>query len=71
MRSPPVLALDAVSGLLLPISQVVIGLLVVAAVAVSVRRLIQRGPSRMSGAMLLIGGAVVCLAVVTYLFQQI
>jgi hypothetical protein len=71
MSNPPVLALDAVSGLLLPISQVVIGLLVVAAVAVSVRRRVQRGPSRMSGAMLLIGGAVVCLAVITYLFQQI
>jgi hypothetical protein len=28
-----------------------------------------RGPSRMGGAMLMVGGAVVCVAVLSYLFQ--
>jgi hypothetical protein len=57
-------------GLLMPLWQVVIGLLVVVTVVVSVHRLFLRGPSRMGGAMLLTGGAVVCVAVVSYLVQQ-
>ncbi len=36
---------------------------------VSVYRLVQRGPSRMGGAMLLAGAAVVGLAVIGYLVQ--
>jgi hypothetical protein len=63
------LAVDPLLGLLLPISQLVIGVLVLAAVIVSVHRLALRGPSRMSAAMLVVGGAVVCLAVLGYLFQ--
>jgi hypothetical protein len=65
------LAIDALFGLLMPIWQVLIGVLVLVALVVSVHRLFMRGPSRMGGAMLLVGGAVVCLAVVSYLFQQI
>jgi hypothetical protein len=47
----------------------VIGLLVLVTLVVSVHRLFMRGPSRMGGAMLLVGGAVVCVAVLSYLFQ--
>jgi hypothetical protein len=65
------LASDALFGLLMPLWQVLIGVLVLVALLVSVHRLFMRGPSRMGGAMLLVGGAVVCVAVVSYLFQQI
>ncbi|MCA2216709.1 hypothetical protein [Jidongwangia harbinensis] len=71
MAPPPALATDALLGLVLPLWQLVIGLLVLVAVAVSVHRLAKRGPSRMSGAMLLAGAAVVCIAVVSYLVEQI
>ena len=70
MAPPPVLAADALSSLLLPLTQLIIGVLVVAAVVVSVHRLVQRGPTRMGGAMLLIGGALVCVAVLSYLVQS-
>ncbi|GAA3948837.1 hypothetical protein Aau02nite_38260 [Amorphoplanes auranticolor] len=63
------LAADALFGLLMPLTQVIIGVLVLAAVVVSVHRLVQRGPTRMGGAMLLIGGALVCVAVLSYLVQ--
>lgn len=71
MGTSPALATDALLGLLVPLWQFVIGLLVLVVVAVSVGRLVQRGPSRMGGAMLIIGGAVVCVTVVSYLVQQI
>ena len=64
-------ASDALFGLLLPLWQLIIGLLVVVTVVVSVHKLFMRGPSRMGGAMLLAGGAVVCVAVASYLFQQL
>ena len=67
----PAYASDALFGLLMPLWQVIIGVLVLVAVAVSVHRLFLRGPSRMGGAMLLTGGAVVCIAVVSYLVQQL
>jgi len=57
--------------MLMPLWQVIIGLLVLVTVVVSVHRLVMRGPSRMGGAMLLTGGALVCVAVVSYLIQQI
>jgi len=69
MGSQTALAFDALFGLLMPLWQVLIGVLVLVALVVSVHRLFMRGPSRMGGAMLLAGGAVVCLAVVSYLFQ--
>jgi hypothetical protein len=65
------LADDALSGLLMPLWQVVIGLLVLVALVVSVHRLFMRGPSRMGGAMLLFGGAVVCVAVISYVVQSL
>jgi hypothetical protein len=71
MGFSPALASDALFGLLMPAWQMVIGLLVLVAVIVSIHRLFMRGPSRMGGAMLLAGGAVVCIAVVGYVIQLI
>jgi hypothetical protein len=62
-------AADDVSDLLVPFSQLVIGLLVLVALVVAGYRIFMRGPSRMGGAMLLAGGAVIGLAVVGYLVQ--
>jgi hypothetical protein len=70
MAPPLVLAADALFSLLAPLTQLIIGVLVLAAVVVSVHRLVQRGPTRMGGAMLLIGGALVCVAVLSYLVQS-
>ena len=70
MGYPPVLATDALLDLLVPLWQLVIGLLVLVTLVVSVHRLFLRGPSRMGGAMLVIGSAVVCVAVVSYLVQS-
>jgi len=63
------LAADALLDLVLPAGKLVIGTLVLVTLAVSVRRLLLRGPSRMGGALLLTGGAVIGLAVVGYLVQ--
>jgi hypothetical protein len=71
MSYPPALATEALTGLLVPFWQLVIGLVVVVTVVVAGYRLFQRGPSRMSGAMLLVGIAVVCLAVLSYLVQSL
>jgi hypothetical protein len=67
MGASPTLAADALLDLLLPAWQVLIGALVLVTVVVSVHRLFLRGPSRMGGAMLLAGGAVIGLTVVGYL----
>lgn len=64
-----VLAADALLGLLLPFWQVVIGGCVLLALLVSVRRLARRGPSRMTTALIVTGGAVIFLAVIGLLFQ--
>ena len=58
------LAIDAISALLLPFWQLVIGAVVVVAVVVSVHRLARRGRSRMTNAMLVLGGAIIGLAVI-------
>ena len=69
MGASRTLAADALTGMLVPLWQFVIGALVLVTVVVSTRRLFMRGPSRMGGAMLLSGGAVIGLAVVGYLIQ--
>ena len=69
MATTPSLAADALLDLLFPLWQLVIAVLVLVTVVVSVLRLAMRGPSRMGAAMLVVGGAVVCLAVLGYLFQ--
>jgi len=71
MGDPPAMAAEALTDLLMPFWQLVIGLVVLVTVLVAGYRLVQRGPSRMGGAMLLVGGAVVCVAVVSYLVQSI
>lgn len=53
----------------MPLWQLVIGLLVLVTVVVSVHRLARRGRSRMTSAMLVVGGAVICLAVLGILLQ--
>jgi len=70
MGDSPAQATDALLGLLIPLWQLIIGLLVVVAVVVSVHRLFMRGPSRMGGATLLAGGAVVCVTVMIWVVQQ-
>jgi hypothetical protein len=47
----------------------VIGVLVLVTLVLSVHRLVMRGPSRMGGAMLMVGAAVVGIAVISYLIQ--
>jgi hypothetical protein len=69
MGASPTLAADALLDLLVPFWQVVIGALVLVALVVSLHRLFLRGPSRMGGAMLVAGGAVIGLTVVGYLVQ--
>jgi hypothetical protein len=69
MVSPPAVASDALLDLLLPLWQLVIGLLVLVTLVVSVHRLLLRGPSRMGGAMLMVGAAVIGVAILSYLVQ--
>ncbi|MDG4820256.1 hypothetical protein O7635_00010 [Asanoa sp. WMMD1127] len=61
------LAEDALLGMLFPFWQLVIGLCVVLALAAAVYRLAARGPSRMTTALLVTGGAVVGIALLSYL----
>ncbi len=69
MSASPTLAADVLVDMIMPFGQFIIGTLVLVTLVISVRRLLERGPSRMGGAMLLSGGAVIGLAVVGYLFQ--
>jgi hypothetical protein len=71
MASSSILASDALLGLLWPLWQLLIGMLLVVVVLVAVLRVAMRGPSRMGAAMLLIAGAVFFLAVLGYLFGQL
>jgi hypothetical protein len=48
---------DALLGLLFPVWQLVIGGCVLVTVAFGVRRLLRRGPSRMTSALIVTGGA--------------
>ena len=66
---PAVIASDALLDLLMPLWQLVIGVLVLLTLVVSVHRLVMRGPSRMGGAMLMVGAVVIGLAVLSYLVQ--
>ena len=69
MTASGTVAADALFDLVLPAGQLVIGTLVLVTLVVSVRKLLLRGPSRMGGALLLTGGAVIGFAVVGYLVQ--
>jgi hypothetical protein len=67
--APKVLVEDALSGLLLPFWQLIIGGLVLVAILGSVQRLARRGHSRMTTALLVTGGAILGVAVLGMLFQ--
>nr|WP_221381107.1 hypothetical protein [Actinoplanes polyasparticus] len=69
MGASRTLAADVLVDMIMPFGQFVIGALVLVTLVVSVRRLLERGPSRMGGAMLLSGGAVIGFALVGYLIQ--
>ncbi|WP_127504605.1 hypothetical protein [Actinoplanes solisilvae] len=69
MGASPTLAADVLVDMIMPFGQFLIGTLVLVTLVVSIRRLLERGPSRMGGAMLLSGGAVIGLAIVGYLYQ--
>nr|WP_296077161.1 hypothetical protein [uncultured Actinoplanes sp.] len=69
MGSSRTQAADVLLDMVLPLGQLVIGTLVLVTLVVSVNRLLRRGPSRMGGALLLTGSAVIGLAVVGYLVQ--
>lgn len=67
--TPLPVAADALLGLLFPFWQLVIGVFVVVMLAVSVRRLARRGPSRMTTALLVSGAAAVAFATIGFLVQ--
>jgi hypothetical protein len=61
---------DAPLSLLGPIWQLLIGVLVLAAVVVSAHRLLMRGPSRMSRALVVTGSAIACLVLLGILLAS-
>ena len=69
--SPQPAAADAVTGLLLPLWQIIIGGLVVVAVAVSAVRLARRGPSRITTSMVVTAAAVFGIAALGYLLRSL
>jgi uncharacterized membrane protein YozB (DUF420 family) len=71
MGDSPTQAAYALLDLVFPLWQFVIGALVLVTLVVSVMRMIRRGPSRMGGAMLLAGSAVIGVAVIGYLVQML
>ncbi|HWH32407.1 MAG TPA: hypothetical protein VNU01_07010 [Egibacteraceae bacterium] len=70
MAPPPQnVAADALLGLLLPLWQIAIAVCVVVVLIGSVRRLARRGPSRMTTALVVTGGAVLALAMIGWLLS--
>jgi hypothetical protein len=67
--APKVLVTDALSGLLLPFWQLIIGGLVLVAILGSALRLARRGHSRMTTALLVWGGAILGVAVLGLLVK--
>ncbi|MEV6376494.1 hypothetical protein [Micromonospora musae] len=63
------LAEEAVLGLLLPFWQLVIGAFVLVVVVLSVGRLVRRGPSRMTTALVVTAAAIAGFALVGVLLQ--
>jgi zinc transporter ZupT len=70
MTIRPVLATEALTGLLVPFWHFVIGGFVLLTVVVAGYRIFMRGPTRMGTALLITGGAVVCIAVLGALLQD-
>ncbi|MFI6133215.1 hypothetical protein [Micromonospora sp. NPDC051141] len=65
----PALAEEALLGLLLPFWQLVIGAFVLAVLVLSMGRLVRRGPSRMTTALLVTAAAIACFAVLGVLLE--
>ena len=64
-----VVAEDAVLGLLYPIWQVVIGICLVGVSVVAAHKLLMRGPSRMSRAIVVMGSAIICIIALGFLLS--
>lgn len=64
-------AQSALLNLLLPVWQLAIGLCVLAAVVVGAVRLARRGPSRVTTALLITGGAVAAICVLGVLTERL
>ncbi|WFE41853.1 hypothetical protein [Micromonospora sp. WMMD998] len=65
----PALAEETLLGLLLPFWQLVIGAFVLAVLVLSVGRLVRRGPSRMTTALLITAAAIAGLTVMGVLLE--
>ena len=65
-----VAAEDALLGLLFPIWQAAIGVCMLVVLVVAGHRLVLRGPSRMSRAIVLSGGAIVGVLMVALVFSM-
>lgn len=61
---------DALLGLLFPVWQLVIGVAVLVTVVLCSRRLLRRGPSRMTRALIVTGSAVIGLATLGVLLAR-
>jgi hypothetical protein len=64
-----VVAEDAILGLLYPIWQVVIGICLLGVSVVAAHKLLMRGPSRMSRAIVVMGSAIICIIAVGFLLS--
>lgn len=60
---------DALLGLLFPFWQLVIGVVLLVVTIISAHRLLMRGPSRMSRAIVIAGSAVVCMVALGFLLS--
>ena len=63
-------AAEALLGMLAPMWQLVIGVMVLVVVIVSMYRLLLRGPSRMNRAVVVMGGAIVGVFLLGILFAR-
>lgn len=71
VTEPAALAQDALLNLLLPAWQIAIGLCVLAAVIVVGFRLAKRGPSRVTTALVITGGAILAICAIGMLAERI
>jgi len=63
-------AAETLLGMLAPMWQLVIGVLVLVVVVVSLHRLLLRGPSRMNRAVVVMGGAIIGVFLLGVLFSR-
>ena len=63
-------AAEALLGMLAPLWQMVIGVMVLVVVVISMYRLLLRGPSRMNRAVVVMGGAILGVFILGVLFSR-